>query len=96
MRLRYTPRARSDIAEIHHYIAQHNPRAATAAVRRIRSTCHLLASYPGIGRPTDISGVRVLLVGRYSYLVYDSIGAADLEIVHVRHGARAAPTRDEL
>jgi toxin ParE1/3/4 len=96
VRLRYAQRARSDIADIHNYIAQHNPRAATAVVQRIRSTCRLLANYPGIGKQTDIPGIRVLPVGRYPYLVYHTIGAADLVIVHVRHGARAAPTRDDL
>jgi plasmid stabilization system protein ParE len=96
MRLRYTLRAHSDIADIHNYIAQHNPRAATAVVRRIRSTCLLLASYPGIGRPTNIPDVRVLPIGRYPYLVYHAVGATDLVIVHVRHGARAAPQSDEF
>jgi plasmid stabilization system protein ParE len=96
MKLRYSPRARADIADIHDHIAQHNPRAATAVARKIRSTCRLLGRYPGIGRGTDIPGVRMLPVSRYPYLVYHSIGGDELTIVHVRHGARAAPGKDEF
>jgi plasmid stabilization system protein ParE len=50
VKLRFTPRARADIADIHQYIAQHNAAAATAVVRQIRSTSQLLARYPGLGR----------------------------------------------
>ena len=45
---------------------------------------------------TDIPDVRVLPVGRYPYLVYHAIELTEVVIVHVRHGARAAPTRDDL
>ncbi len=96
MRLRYAPRASSDIAEIHTHIAQFNPRAATAVVRRIRTTCSHLARYPGIGRPTDIQDIRVLPVGRYPYLVYHTALVGNLIIVHVRHGARAVPTQKDF
>jgi toxin ParE1/3/4 len=55
-----------------------------------------LARYPGIGRVSDIPGIHVLPVGRYPYLVYHTIATGDLTIIHVRHGARAIPTRDEF
>ena len=70
MKLRYSPRARADIADIHEYIAGHNKSAAAAVAQQIRSTSELLARYPGLGRETDISGVRVFPVARYPYLVY--------------------------
>lgn len=96
MKLRYTPRARSDIADIHEWIAERNPRAATAVVDRIQWTTALLSERPGIGRPTNIPGVRVLPVVRYPYLVYHAIEDDTLVIVHVRHGARDAPRAEEL
>jgi plasmid stabilization system protein ParE len=52
--LRFAPRARADIADIHQYITQHNTGAATSVVRQIRATSLLLARYPGLGRETDI------------------------------------------
>jgi toxin ParE1/3/4 len=70
MSLRFTPRARDDISDIYDFIAQHNPRAARAVVRRIRATCRLLAQYPGIGRETALAGVRMQMVYKYPYLVY--------------------------
>ena len=89
MKLRYAPRTRNDIADIHAYIAEHNPRAAIAVVRAIRTTASLLARHPRAGRDTEIAGIRVLAVARYPYLVYHSIIGDDLIVVHVRHGSRA-------
>ena len=96
MRLRYAPRARADIAEIHQYISQHSPRAASAVVSQIRTTARLLAEHPALGRETDISGVRVIPTARYSFLVYHHIRGDDLIVVHVRHGRRDAPGIDEF
>jgi toxin ParE1/3/4 len=95
VRLRYAPRARTDIAEIYQYIAQHSPRAATAVSAQIRATSRLLAEYPGLGRETDISGVRVFPTAHYPYLVYHSVRGDDLVIVHVRHARRDAPGKIE-
>ena len=91
MRLRYAPRARTDIAEIYQHIANYSPRAATAVSAQIRATGRLLAEFPGLGRETDISGVRVFPTARYPYLVYYSVRGDDLVIVHVRHARRDAP-----
>jgi plasmid stabilization system protein ParE len=70
VKLRYAPRALSDIADIYDYIAQHDMEAATAAVRQIPLTSGLFAEHPGLGRETDIPGVRIIPTARYSYLVY--------------------------
>jgi plasmid stabilization system protein ParE len=96
MRLRYSQRARTDIDQIHDYIAQHNRGAARAVVRQIRSTSELLARYPGLGRETDIVGVRVFPIARYPYLVYHRVGDGELVIIHVRDGRRDAPHEGEL
>lgn len=96
MKLRFAPRARSDIDAIHAYIQAVNPRAATAVVLSIRATARLLARHPGLGRATDIAGVSVLPVGRYPYLVYHAVEGDALVIVHVRHGARDAPSVGDL
>lgn len=91
MKLRYAPRARADIAEIHQYIAEHSPRAATAVSAQIRATSRLLAEYPGLGRETDIPCIRVFPTARYPYLVYYSTRRDDLVIAHVRYARRDAP-----
>jgi len=91
VKLRYAPRARVDISDIHEYIAQHNAAAATAVVRQIRSTSQLLARYSGLGRETDISGVRVFPTARYPYLVYHRLLGDELIVIHIRDGRRDAP-----
>jgi plasmid stabilization system protein ParE len=60
------------------------------------ATARLLAEYPGIGRQTDVPDVRVLPVARYPYLVYYTLVGNELVVVHVRHGARAAPSPANL
>lgn len=42
MKLRYTPRAKLDIAEIHDYIAQDNPQAAKRVILLIRKAAESL------------------------------------------------------
>ena len=96
MKLRFTPRARADIADIHQYIAQHNTTAATAVMRQIRATSQLLARHPGLGRQTDISGVRVLPTARYPYLVYHRVLGDQLIVIHIRDGRRDEPGEQEL
>jgi toxin ParE1/3/4 len=94
--LRYSPRARTDIARIHDYISQHNQNAAIAVVQRIRSTCELLARFPGLGRDADISAVRVFPIARYPYVIYHRFKGDELEIVHIRDGRRDRPREGEL
>ena len=86
LKLQYAPRARTDIADIYGYIARRNKRAATAVVRQIRLTSQLLAGYPGLGRETDIPGVRVFPTARYPLPIYHRIRGEELTIIHVRDG----------
>ena len=96
MRLRFSPRAYADIVDIHEYIAQHSPQAATAVVTQIRITSLRLARYPSLGRETDVPGVRVFPTARYPYLVYHRVIADEVVIIHVRDGRRAAPESRDL
>nr|WP_249780964.1 type II toxin-antitoxin system RelE/ParE family toxin [Bradyrhizobium sp. dw_78] len=94
--MRYAPRAYTDIIDIHEYIARHNGRAAVAIVRQIRLTSELLARHPGLGRETDIPGIRVFPTARYPYLVYHRVREGELVIIHVRDGRRDAPKTEAL
>jgi toxin ParE1/3/4 len=96
MKLRYAPRAKADIADVHAYIAERNPKAATAVVRRMRATANLLARYPGVGRATDIPRIRVLPAPPFPYLIYYTQTAKEIVIVHVRHGTRDAPRPEDF
>jgi toxin ParE1/3/4 len=96
VKLQYAPRALADIADIYDYIARHDTGAATAVVRQIRLTSGLLAEHPGLGRETDIPGVRVLPTARYPYLVYHRVREGELIIIHIRDGRRDTPKMGEL
>ena len=96
MKLRYASRAHADIAEIYQYIAKRNSRAATAVVRRIRTTSELLARFPDLDRETDIPGIRVLPISRYPYLVYHRLRGDEVVIVHIRHARRDQPGDEQL
>ena len=42
MKLRYAPRAKADIADIHAYIADRNAKAATAVISRLKAAAELM------------------------------------------------------
>jgi plasmid stabilization system protein ParE len=58
-------------------------------------TSRLLAQYPGLGRETDIAGVRVFPTARYPYLVYHRVREDEVVVIHIRDGRRDAPKEDE-
>ena len=88
MKVRYTRRARGDLAEIKSYLAQRNPRAASAVVAAIRSRIAWLAEFPLMARQTDEPGVRALSIVRYPYRVYYEVATDEVRILHVRHTRR--------
>jgi toxin ParE1/3/4 len=95
MRIRYTPRALDDIADILNYLERQSPQGARNVARAMYKTVELIGQFPQSGRPVEL-GVRVLPVGPYPYLIYWSAEADDVWIVHIRHTARRPwdPARD--
>ena len=96
MRLRFTPRATKDIANIAEYLVQHSPAAAT----RVRATIyrglkHLLI-FPLLGRKQGQTGARKLVTPRYGYLIYYLVDQAadEIVIISVKHPARASEEED--
>ena len=88
MRVRYTARARSDLAAILQYIDERSPQGARNVKRAIKITTELIGLHPEMGRRASVRETRVLSAGRYPYLVYWSIEAGEARIVHIRHAAR--------
>ncbi len=88
MRVRLTPRARGDLEDILSYIDERNPAGAKNVKRSIRKTIELIGQYPHSGRLSGEQGTRVVAVGRYPYLVYWSVEAGEVWIVHIRDGRR--------
>lgn len=91
MRLRYTPRARLDLAEIHDYIAQENPQAARRVIHIIRKAAEALPQNPLVGRAGRIAGTRELTVSRFPFMLAYRVGADEVQILSVIHTARMWP-----
>jgi plasmid stabilization system protein ParE len=96
MRVRYTPRASTDLQRIHAFIAERNPAAAARAIGIIRTRAASLGDFPEIGNRSDEPEVRLLLALPYPYRIYYRIGGDEIAILHVRHTARRAPAPGEL
>ncbi len=91
MRLRYTPRARLDLAEIHDYIALENPQAARRVIVIIRKAAEALPPNPLVGRLGRIAGTRELTVGRFPFMLAYRVDADEVQILSVIHTARMWP-----
>jgi plasmid stabilization system protein ParE len=88
MRVRYTPRARSDLQSILQYIDERSPLGARSVKRAIRKTIELIGEFPEGGRRAGEQAARVLPAGRYPYLIYWSVEGGEAWIVHIRHASR--------
>ncbi len=91
MKLRYTPRAKLDLAEIHDYIAQENPQAARRVILLIRKAAETLTQNPQIGRLGRIAGTRELTVGRFPFMLAYRIEPEEIQVLAVVHTARLWP-----
>jgi addiction module RelE/StbE family toxin len=91
MKLRYTPRARSDLAEIHDYIAQDNPQAARRVIQIIRKAAEALAQNPLVGKAGRVAGTRELAVSRFPFMLAYRVDAEEVQILSVIHTARMWP-----
>jgi toxin ParE1/3/4 len=93
MRVRHTPQASGDLAAILRYLSEHSPHGMRNVKRAMDITERLIEQFPEGGRISE-SGMRVLPVGRYPYLVYWTIEAGEAWIVDIRDGRRT-PWRGE-
>jgi toxin ParE1/3/4 len=94
MRVRYTPRASRDLEAILRHLNKHSPQGLRNVRRAIDNTERLIGQFPQGGRMSRETGTRVLPAGRYPYLIYWTIEAGEVWIVHIRDGRRK-PWRGE-
>jgi len=90
MKLRFTPRAVQDVAEIADYIRTENPDAAESVRAAILESLQSLVLFPSLGRLQSVEGVRKLVTRKYRYLVYYPVNEPGDEavILTVQHPAR--------
>ncbi len=91
--------ALNDIADIHGFIALHNPAAAERFLTALQLSFRTLAQWPEVGpryqsNRAELSAMRFWPVRRFgNYLIFYRVTAAPsrLHIVRVLHGARDLP-----
>ncbi|CAA9320194.1 MAG: hypothetical protein AVDCRST_MAG90-968 [uncultured Microvirga sp.] len=90
MRVRYRLGARLDIANIHRYLSERNPRAATNVIGRIRAAADQLGRHPRMGRAGRTAGTYEWVVTGLPYIVVYDIDEIENEvaILAVFHGAQ--------
>jgi addiction module RelE/StbE family toxin len=93
MKVRYERGALADLEEIFAYIEAENPPAAARLVVRIEAAVGRISENPYIGQRTRNPLFRRLPLGEY-LIVYE-VGATEVVIHYVRHGARRRPWEQE-
>ena len=96
MKVRYTPRAYSDLEKIRTYIAQFDPTAAGRVVTVLERAVNRLTDFPAAGEPFGRPDVRVIFAVRYPYRIYYRVASDTIDILHIRHVARKPVQENDL
>jgi len=88
MIVRYTRRAQGDLAKILNDLDERSPRGAPSVRLAIKRTIDTISRNPSIGHLTARRAIRGIPVGRYPYLVFWTVEADEIWVLHIRHGAR--------
>jgi toxin ParE1/3/4 len=89
MIVRYRARALTDIEAIRQYIEERNPDGAQKVLRAIYDAVEFVAQIPRGSPEADSPGIRVKIIVGYPYKVFYMVRGDSIEILHVRHSARA-------
>lgn len=93
MKIRFTARARSDIAQIRQHLDERSPIGARNVLASIGSALAAIAEMPEASQRTNDPRIRVRIVGRYGYKIFFTVERDCIDILHIRHGSRG-PWRD--
>jgi toxin ParE1/3/4 len=85
----WTDTALKNLDQLHEYIMQDNPSAATRMARLIRDGVEQLQHFPAMGRMGRVANTRELVVSGTPYIVQYTVQTESVVILGVIHGARA-------
>jgi plasmid stabilization system protein ParE len=94
MNVRYTLTALAESDEILAYLRERSPAAAAAIARQIELVVSWIAEFPQMGHSVDDTGLRMLPVGRYPYLILYTAEKDEVVIRNIRHAARRRPWQE--
>jgi plasmid stabilization system protein ParE len=87
--VRFTPRARADLAEAIAFVSMEHPAYARRLRHAILQTIQLASLQPYLGiRNERVHDLRSRLVPRFPYRVHYLVSPSEITIVHIRHTAR--------
>ncbi len=91
MKLRFTPRAASDLEAIHTYIANDKPDAATTVIERIGRSAQMLETFPYMGHEGVVAGTLEHTVSGFPYVIVYRVEIGDgdgdeVVVVSIYHG----------
>jgi len=93
----WTEPAVCDLEKIDRYLRRRNPAAADKAGEAILSKVALLARHPQLGATwEEDDGWRFLVMRPFRIFYRILTNKSVIEISHVRHGARALPSIEDL
>ena len=96
MRLVLSQLALAELDAILGFIGRQSPLGAKHVEARMRRAFELIASHPEVAqRVEERSGVRRLPLARYPYVIYYEIGAEEVTVLRILHGARWQPWSEE-
>ena len=89
-RIRFSEFALHDLEEIAEYISQESKTLARRVISGLKGFCSMLGILPELGRPSEIAGVRKLIISRYQYKIIYEIhrGAKEIVILRIYHSTR--------
>ncbi len=89
MRVRYSPRASDDLAEIYQYLSARSPRGATNVMTSIYAAVEFIRRNPRAAEAA-IPGLRGKVVQKYNFKIFYRVIENDdiVEVVHIRHTSR--------
>jgi toxin ParE1/3/4 len=88
--VRWTSEAETWLKDIHDYIAEDNPQAASRVVEGIYEKARILQRFPDIGhiyRSEEEGEIRILLYGHYRIAYLRRLEKDFIDILGVFHGA---------
>lgn len=88
MPVSFTRRAIRDLANIHRYIANDSPQAASRVAVELVAACDRLEQFPERGRPGQRRGTRELTTV-WPFVVVYRLSGDDVEVLAIWHGAQS-------
>lgn len=91
MRMRWTEGAAGNLDQVEEYIAQDNPGAAVATVKKILEAAQILTDYPTLGKRGRERGTRELIVAGLPYIIIYAVHREELVVIRVLHTSMKYP-----